>query len=301
MGNFFITGGCGFLGTNLAEALKAKGHTVIKFDNLSHPSVVKDNVYGDVRYYRDLLPYMPNCDCVIHLAAQISVDKSIENPQETIDVNVNGTLNVLEACRKFGVKCIVASSSEIYGSSLTEFMSESHPLMPQSPYGASKVEADRLAYSYYQTYGMDVTIVRNFNTFGKYQRDDSYGGVIAKFTKAALAGEPLVIFGDGKQERDYMSAEAAISAYEFCINNDLRGKAINFGSGIATQIYDIATEIREYTQSKSPIDLIAGRKGEVQRLCANIAYANILGWQGSKSLFINDLHKYIDWVKNEKN
>jgi dTDP-glucose 4,6-dehydratase len=255
MGNFFITGGCGFLGTNLAEALKAKGHTVIKFDNLSHPSVVKDNVYGDVRYYRDLLPYMP----------------------------------------------IVASSSEIYGSSLTEFMSESHPLMPQSPYGASKVEADRLAYSYYQTYGMDVTIVRNFNTFGKYQRDDSYGGVIAKFTKAALAGEPLVIFGDGKQERDYMSAEAAISAYEFCINNDLRGKAINFGSGIATQIYDIATEIREYTQSKSPIDLIAGRKGEVQRLCANIAYANILGWQGSKSLFINDLHKYIDWVKNEKN
>src|SRR3990167_10429668 len=172
-------------------------------------------LHGDIRtddmiVGGTIYDYVRESDIVFLLAAQIHVDKSIENPQETIDINVNGTLNILEACRKYGKKLVFASSSEVYGTSQSEFMSETHPLDAQSPYAASKVAGDRLCKSYIDTYGMDISILRNFNTFGEYQNDGSYGGVIAIFTRQALAGEPITIYGTGEQERDYMYIEDAL-------------------------------------------------------------------------------------------
>ena len=210
----FITGGAGFIGSHLHKKLESDGHEVKSIDNFMHPSKAPHkSVYGDIRYYQDIEPYVKWADIVYHLAAQIHVDKSIKNPQETIDININGTLNILEACRVYNKKLVFASTSKAYGTSQCEYMTEDHPLDCQSPYGASKVAGDRLCKSYIDTYEMDITILRNFNTFGEYQNDGSYGGVIAIFTRQALNGDDITIFGDGSQERDYMYIDDAVQAY----------------------------------------------------------------------------------------
>jgi len=294
----FITGGAGFIGSHLAKKLESLGNEVQSIDNFSHQSKASNkSKYGDVRYYRDIEGYVKWADVVYHLAAQIHVDKSIYNPQETIDVNVMGTLNILEACRKYGKKLVFASTSEVYGSSQSELMSETHPLDAQSPYAASKAAGDRLCKSYIDTYGMDIAILRNFNTFGKYQNDGSYGGVIAIFTRQALNGEPITIYGDGEQERDYMYIDDAIEAYQFI---STQTGVINFGSGQTVKVKDIARWVKEITNSKSEIVHLDPRPGEVQRLCADITKAKSLGFKPNTN-FKRDLEKYVRWYTCQQN
>lgn len=298
MSNILITGNCGFIGSHLYQRLTEKGHSVVGIDNLSHACGNKvPTEYCDVRDFHGLLPYFSNCDVVFHLAAEISVDKSIDSPEITIATNVLGTQNILELARRFGIKVVFASSSEIYGSSKTEYMNESHPLDAQSPYAASKVAGDRLCYAYQRTFGLNVNIVRNFNTFGPYQADDSYGGVIAKFTKAALAGEPLEIYGNGRQERDYMWIDDAVQAYEMALDQ-LFYQPVNFGSGKTISIINLATMIVDLCKSKSDIKFIFPRKGEVQRLCADISRAKIIGFNPTTD-FQKHLGEYILWKQNQ--
>ena len=213
-----ITGGRGLIGWHLFNHLTAQGHEVISVDNLFHPCLAPDNgsKYADIRYYGEIEPHVEWCDIVFHLAAQIHVDRSIDFPSETVDINVSGTLNILEAVRKFDKRMVFASTSEVYGSSQCDTMDESHPLDGQSPYAASKIAGDRLCKAYYDSFGSKVIILRNFNVFGEWQKDDSYGSVIAKFTKAALSNEPLYIYGDGRQERDYMHVSDAVRMYDLC-------------------------------------------------------------------------------------
>lgn len=298
----FITGAQGFIGSHLYHYLKSKGHQVRGIDNLSHPSsnpgVLFD--YGDVRYFHDIEPYVKWCDVVCHLAAQIHVDKSITNPQETIDVNVGGTLNILEAARKFNKRVVFASTSEVYGTSQQNWMNEKHQLDCMSPYGASKVAGDRLCKSYYDTYGLDVRILRNFNTFGPYQNDGSYGGVIAIFTRKALNGEPLTIFGEGNQERDYMYIDDAIKGYEVCLfNDDLKGQVLNVGSGRTITINSLAKDIVDITKTKSKITHVSPRPGEVMRLCADITKAKKYGYKPSGT-FKDHLRNYISWYQGQR-
>jgi len=295
--NIVIDGGKGFIGSHLFQYLKDAGHEVAALDNLMHPCANPiPSEYCDVRYINDLEPYFKNADIVFHLAAQINVDKSISNPDETIGINVLGTQNVLELARKYNVKVIFASTSEIYGTSQSDKISESHQLDCQSPYGASKVCGDRMCYAYYKTYGTNVVVVRNFNTFGKYQNDDSYGGVISKFTKAALKDEPLCIFGDGTQSRDYMDIKDAIQAYVLSIDLPA-GSIVNFGTGKTVTINDLAKTIKQITNSKSEIKHISPRLGEVQRLCADITLAKSLGFE-PKTNFEEDLKEYVLWKRN---
>jgi len=298
--NILITGAAGFIGSHLYEYLKNMGHKVVGIDNLSHPCGKKIKTqYADVRYFKELYPYFMNCDVVFHLAAQISVDKSIYNPEETIATNILGTQNILELARKFKTRVVFASSSEIYGSSQSDFMYEGHPLDAQSPYGASKIAGDRLCYAYYKTYGMEIVVVRNFNTFGEYQAADSYGGVIAKFTKAALSNKPLEIYGDGTQERDYMHVKDAVHAYD--IAKELpAGSVVNFGSGRTIKIIDLANRIIDITDSKSKIVHVTPRKGEVQRLCSDISKAMSFGFN-PKTDFWKDLEGYITWLQRTIN
>ena len=296
--NILITGSAGFIGSHLHKYLTDKGHRVLGIDNLSHPcnSGVKTE-YADVRYEKELLPYFSNCDIVFHLAAQISVDKSIYNPEETIATNILGTQNVLELARRWNTKVIFASSSEIYGTAQKDFIDELHPMDAQSPYGASKIAGDRMCYAYYQTYKKDIVVVRNFNTFGEYQADDSYGGVIAKFTKAALTNEDIEIFGDGNQERDYMHVRDAVKAYELAIDLPA-GSVMNFGTGKTVTVNEIAQEIVKLTDSKSRIKHVEARKGEVQRLCADITQAKKFGFKPITD-FKKDLGGYIKWFKQK--
>ncbi len=290
------------MGSHLSHYFSKLGHQVSGIDNYFHSceqTVQGHCQYGDIRNSSDMEQGILWSDIVIHLAAQIHVDYSIAHPAETIDINVIGTLNVLELCKKYKKKVIVASTSEAYGSSQVEFMSEDHPLDCQSPYGASKVAADRLAKSYIDTYGMDIVIIRNFNAFGPYQNDGSYGSVIARFTKAALENKDLFIYGTGKQERDYMYIDDICQAYNFAIN--LPSGVYNFGTGKCFTIESISKLIVDYiTPTQSKVVHLEPRAGEVQRLCCDISKVSELGFVPNTD-FKRDLYKYIDWYKENMN
>lgn len=291
-----ITGANGFIGSHLKQSLEKDGHTVIGLDNNFHPSGNKTEcIIGDIRNKELVDELVKKVDVVYHLAAIIHVDYSIKYPADTLDVNIYGTLNILEACRKYKKKLIFASSSEIYGTSQTDAMTEEHPLDCQSPYAATKVAGDRLCKSYIDTYGMDISILRNFNTFGEWQNDGSYGGVIAIFTRQALAGKPITIFGDGTQERDYMYIDDAIKGYKLA--STMTG-TLNVGTGDTTSINNIAIMIKNITGTPSEIIHTKERPGEVQRLCADISKAGRLGFR-STTKFIVNLKKYIDWYENK--
>jgi UDP-glucose 4-epimerase len=296
----FVTGIRGFIGSYLAKSLQEDGHQVLGIDNLFHPSSNKIPKsmwrWADVRYYSGVSSYIANCDVVFHLAAQINVDQSINDPQFTSDINVGGTLNILEACRKFNKRLIFASSSEVYGTAMTAKIKEDHPLNPHSPYSATKVAGDRLAYSYWVTYGLPVTIVRNFNTFGAHQSFDSYGGAIAKFVYRASRGLPPQIYGDGTQERDYMSVEDAVHAYKLCLDHVTDGKVINFGTGKTVTVKDLADMVVKHVGANVVPEHVEPRAGEVQKLCADISLAQSLGFK-PKTDFEADLVKYLDWFR----
>ena len=296
-----ITGAAGFIGSHLYQKLKSENNEVIGIDNFSHASknpINNEILRADILNHKKTIDkFISESDIVYHLAAQIHVDKSIKHPKQTIETNVLGTSNILESCRKHGKKLVFASSSEVYGTSQTEQMGENHPLDAQSPYGASKIAGDRLCKSYIDTYGMDIAILRSFNTFGPYQDSGSegrsYGAVIGIFTLQALTGEPITIFGDGEQRRDYMYIQDALRGYELASN--YRG-VINIGSGCDISINYLAEKIIALTGSKSEIKHINPRPGEVMRLCADITKARSLGFNGETD-FDKHLAEYIAWHK----
>lgn len=292
-----ITGNLGFIASHLHKKMSELGHEVIGIDNTSHPcGQAVPYQYADVRYYQSVYKFIEWSDFVFHLAAQINVDKSIDQSQETIETNIVGTANILDAVTKFNKKMIYASSSEIYGSSLSEIMNEDHALNPQSPYGASKAGADRLCKAYFTTYDTKVIIQRNFNVFGEYQNSDLYGAVIPKFISHALKNEPLEIYGDGTQERDFMYIQDAIQAYQFSFNHEPWGEEINFGTGHTVSINQLAEMIIKITNSKSTIIHTNARPGEIKRLCAGIEKAKKLGFSPQTD-FERDLTSYINWYK----
>jgi UDP-glucose 4-epimerase len=270
---------------------------------LSHKNFKLIN--GDVRDF-DLLEKIVSADVdtVIHLAAQIHVDRSIIEPRETYEANVLGTLNVLELSRRYDVEKIVyASSSEVYGSSQYVPMDEKHPLDPPHPYGASKLAADRMCHAYIQTYGANICIVRLFNTFGPRQKDTGYGGAISVFAKRVLSDRPPIIYGDGKQSRDYLYVEDAISAYERILEfgKPLKGP-INFGTGKDVTIISIANKIIDLFGKKKKLKPVhvAPRPGEVERLVADNRKARqLLGWTPKYS-FDEGLKKFVDWYAKYK-
>lgn len=215
---------------------------------------------------------------------------------ETFDINVNGTIKILEAAKKHQKKVVFASSSEIYGST-PGTISETTRLNPQSPYAVTKVTGDQLCAVYKDIYGMNIDVIRNFNTFGPYQNDTSYGGVIAIFTRKALGGEPLEIFGDGTQERDYIFITDALQGYLMSLDSNLPGPT-NFGTGTTVTINRLAELIKDITKSNSPIIHVTPRSGEVTRLCADISLAQSFGFKPTTN-FERDLQTYIDWYKEE--
>lgn len=297
-----ITGAAGFIGGHLYQKLTTMGHEVIGIDNFFHPSKKDNNeiIKLDIRAHENPLEpsledYVKWADIVYHLAAQIHVDYSIQNPVETFDINVSGTIRLLELCRAYGKKLVFASSSEIYGTNYGD-IKETSPLNPQSPYAVTKLTADKLCTVYKDIYNMKVDVVRNFNTFGEYQNDTSYGGAIAIFTKNALANEPLKIYGDGNQERDYMYVEDALQGYLTSLTTDLPGPT-NFGTGQTITINDLAKLIISLTNSKSEIIHVEPRPGEVRKLCADISLAKSIGFKPTTNLE-RDLRRYTQWYEN---
>ena len=304
-----ITGGCGFVGSHLCEKYVKEGHTVLCLDNFMSGSLTNIKhlldyrnfklIKGDIREKDLLEKSMNGVDIVIHLAAQNHVDRSYIEPELTWDINVMGTQNVLELARFHDVKRVIyASSSEVYGTAQYVPMDENHPLDAPHPYGASKIAADRLCFSYQKTYGMDIAIMRPFNIFGERQRDIGYGAVISIFTRRVLNGLPPIIYGKGEQRREYTYISDIVNAYDLVLNHkEPLLEPINFGFGRDTSIRDLAYKIIEICNKDLEPVFEEARLAEVDRLCADATRAKqILGWEANTSL-ADGLNKYIGWYK----
>jgi len=275
-----ITGAKGFIGSHLGNRLTKLGYDVLGVDNLSHYS---DNhisfqcvamTFQQYIHQNDLHEF----DAIDHLAAHINVDESLQAPEVYMQNNAMGTIALLERARKVGYKgkIIFASSAEVYGTAVREMMDEDHPLDPLSPYAVAKLAAEQMCKLYTELYGMNVQVIRNFNTFGEYQNGGMYGGVIAKFKKQAQSGEPITVYGSGEQMRDYMHISQAVSGYILALNTKLP-TIINFGSGKPIKIIDIANHIAN--RFAGHVTHTAPRAGEVMRLQADISRAKRYGYE----------------------
>jgi UDP-glucose 4-epimerase len=309
-----ITGGAGFIGSHLCERFSSEGHTVVCLDNFISGNL--GNIRGllslrnfklfngDVRDFNLLEKIIRDVDVIIHLAAQIHVDRSILEPKLTYDINVFGTLNVLELARQYDTeKVIHTSTSEVYGSAQYVPMDENHPLDAPHPYGASKIAADRMCNAYVCTYGLKVCVMRPFNAFGPRQKDVGYGGAISIFVKRILNGAPPIIYGDGKQTRDYTYVKDLVEAYDLVLKYDKDLKEpINLGTGKEIAIVDLANKIINLCGMKRKIKPVhvAPRPGEVERLVANYSRAKkLLHWEPKYTLD-EGLKEFIEWYKNYK-
>lgn len=327
--SILITGGAGFIGSNLSENLLSLGHKVIILDDLS--SSTPDNIRacynyspdfyfikGSVTDFKLLETLTRGVDVVFHLAAQVHWEESINNPVSSFKINTIGTINVLEAIRKTTslrnpVKLMLyASSSEVYGTAQYVPMDEKHPFNPQSPYGAGKAAADRLCSSYYHTYKTPVIILRQFNTYGPKQSFKGYSAVIPKFCSQVLSGSPPTIYGDGIQTKDFHYIEDLISAYRLILDNyeetDFFGRAINFGTGVETSINKLANIILETISENTNKNLkdkikpthLPPRPGEVMRFVADTTLAkDMLGFKTKISLR-EGIAKYVDWFIKQR-
>jgi UDP-glucose 4-epimerase len=260
-------------------------------------------INGDIRNYDLLEKIASDVDVIFHLAAQIHVDRSVIEPKLTYDINVLGTQNVLEVARTYDInKVIHASTSEVYGSALYSPMDEKHPLNATHPYGASKIGADRLCYSYIRTYGMNICIMRPFNLYGPKQKDSGYGGAISIFTRRVLNNMPPIIYGDGEQTRDYTYVDDIVNAYDCILKSDRPlDEPVNFGTGKEIKIVDLANTIIRLCGKEGVLRpvFVSPRPGEVNRLIADISKAKELGWRPMYS-FEEGLKRYIDWYRNYK-
>jgi UDP-glucose 4-epimerase len=303
-----ITGAAGFVGSHLSQKYVSAGHVVYALDNLSNgirTLLDKKNfkfIHDDIRREQVYHELPSDLDAIIHLAAQIHVDRSIVNPEETFKTNVEGTLRILEFARMHDIKKILyASTSEIYGSAEYTPMDEYHRLSAKHPYGASKIAADRLCYTYNETYDLGVDIMRSFNSFGPRQKDSGYGGVIAIFIKRVLQNKPPIIYGDGEQTRDYLYVEDAVNAYDKVLmaqGNPAR-EGMNFGTGREISVNKIAEEvIKNAAENKELVPVhVDPRPIEVRRLVADISKANkVVGFKPQID-FERGIALLVDWYK----
>jgi len=301
-----ITGAAGFVGSNLGEYFTNKGDIVIGIDNFMHPAVKQEDInfsiiYGDVRYSEDIDKYIKDCDIVYHLAAQINVDKSIAHPQETMDINLGGTQNVLNSCRRYNKPMVFASSSEVYGTH-DKPISEGSQTYAQSPYAVSKLSADKLCGNYHDLYDVEVYRTRFFNIFGPRQSNDTYGAVIPIFVKKILNGESPRIFGDGYQERDYIYIDDVVRIYdEIPKNKNVAGTPINIGTGECVSIIDIPKYINSILGTSIQPEFGPPRAGEVRKLQADINFlTRSYGLHIAPQIdFREGLRRYIEWIKSK--
>lgn len=263
--NILITGGLGQVGSYLTEELSKGGHNCVTvLDNYSSnikDFVVPQNVTvieGDIRDKELVDELVSKNDVIIHTAAQVSVVNSIENPIYDAEINVSGTLNLLDAAKKSDIKrFIYISSAAVYGDPQYLPIDEKHPTNPMSPYGLSKLTGERYTILFHSLYELPVVCLRLFNIYSPRQNPNSpYSGVITKFIECVKAGKSPVIFGDGNQTRDFVSIHDVVDVVVKCIDcDDAVGEVFNVGTGVATTVNELAglcSEMKpEYREAQS--------------------------------------------------
>ena len=310
-GTVAVTGAAGFIGRWVVDELLDRGYTVRGLDDLSNGSWrnVADFesserfalTIGDVSDRESVDELLDgDVDACIHLAAEIDVQESLDDPQSHFETNVTGTERVLEACRATDTRLGLVGTCMVYDMvDSEEGIDESHPVKPASPYAGTKLAAENIAESYYHGYGLPVTVLRPFNTYGPYQKTGMAGGVVSIFTSHDIEGDPLKIFGDGTQTRDLMYVtDCARFIVDGTFSDAAVGEVINAGTGSDISINELAelvasdgTEIT-HVEHHHP-------QSEVQKLLCNPGKANdLLGWKPEVSLE-EGIERLRKWLREE--
>jgi UDP-glucuronate 4-epimerase len=318
-----ITGGAGFIGSNLAQELLRKGNKVIIIDNYNDyydPRIKRSNVEEVLQFMKDngiedknLLLYegdirdknflekvfMNPMEVVVHLAAMAGVRYSIENPELYYNVNINGTFHLLEECRKNRIsKFIFASSSSVYGNNKKVPFREGDPVdHPISPYAATKKSGELLCYTYHHLYDISIACLRFFTVYGPRQRPDL---AIRKFTKLMLQDQEIPFYGDGTNERDYTYIEDIIDGINRAISWMDTGKKqfdiFNLGGEHSISLKEMVATIEEVLGKKAKLKMLPMQAGDVDRTCADLTKVNkSLGFQ-PKTEFKEGIGKFVEWV-----
>jgi UDP-glucose 4-epimerase len=304
---YLVTGGAGFIGSHLVEALTASGRRVRVLDNLSTgcPGNLASGlelIEGDISDPKMMASAMAGVSHVFHLAALASVQKSVEAPLESHQACATGTLTVLDAARRAGVKRVVyAASASAYGIPEGEIQSESTPIRPLSPYAAAKLAGELYCESFAATYGLETVRLRFFNIFGPRQRADSpYSGVIAIFVAALTEGRIPTVFGDGLQTRDFTSVHDVVQALTKAAEvPNVSGEVFNIGTGRGVSLLELLDSINVLLKTDVKPKLAPARAGDIRHSRADIARAQArLGYRPTVS-FEEGLAETIAWYRSE--
>ena len=312
MSRVLVTGGAGFIPSNLIRHLLAHTeHDVISLDALtyagnlenladvmSHPRL--EFVHGDIRDAGLVDEIVGGVDVIVNAAAESHVEKSIrEGASEFVTTNVEGTQILLDAIRETPVeRFLLVSSSEVYGTAERDPMDEEHPLNPRSPYAATKAGGDRLAYSYFVTYGLPIVIVRPFNNYGPRQHPEK---VIPRFITQALRDESLTVHGDGHASRDWLYVDDDAEAIEAIIAADVdavAGEVVNVATGVDISVSDIADSVLDVLGRPASLkEHVDERPGQVDRHIGSTGKAEQLtGWRARTS-FEDGLERTVEWYR----
>lgn len=303
---YLVTGGAGFIGSNIVKELLNRGEKVRVLDNFAtgkrenllpfngNPNL--EVIEGDLRSFHIVRDAVRGCDYVLHQGALPSVPRSIKDPITSNEVNINGTLHILEAAREFGVKRVVfASSSSVYGNNSTLPKVETMPVAPLSPYALTKYAGERYCQIFYALYGLETVILRYFNVFGPNQDPTSqYSAVIPKFIKMIKEGRRPVIYGDGTQSRDFTFVSNNVEANLLaCTAPNVAGEVFNIACGERYSLLDLVSTINEILGTQIEPIFKDPRPGEVKHSLADIEKAKkMLGFE-VKIKFREGLQKII--------
>lgn len=309
---FAVTGGAGFIGSNIVTELVKNGNEVVVIDNLSTGSMnnlsdMVDNIHfveGDIRSLDLLEKTFQDVDYVIHQAALPSVPRSVKDPISSNQTNIDGTLNVLMAARDAGVKRVVyASSSSAYGNTPTLPKKEDIKPEPLSPYAVTKLVGEYYCKVFYDIYGLETVSLRYFNVFGPHQDPKSqYAAVIPKFITAMSKDEKPVIFGDGTQSRDFTYVQNNVEANLLaCVAKEAAGKVFNIACGQRITLNDLVDILNRILGTDIAPIYAKPRQGDVKHSLADISFAkDLLGFEPTHSFEI-DLKKTVEWFLDNQN
>jgi UDP-glucose 4-epimerase len=302
-----VTGGAGFIGSNLVVALVTRGDEVAVVDDLSSGYVSNLVPYPEVEFVEgsildvDLVERaLSGAEVVFHHAASVGNKRSIDDPRSDAMVNVLGTINVLEACRHAGArKLVYASSAGIFGELKELPIDESHPLEPDSPYGASKLAAEKECLAYAKLYDLEAIALRYFNVYGPNQRFDAYGNAIPIFVFQMLRGQIITIFGDGEQTRDFVNVRDVVQANLKAADTRGVSGAFNIGSATRVSINDLVNDLAAELGGDPDVRHGPPRPGDVRDSLADISAATAsFGFSPSVSLD-DGLRDYVEWARSE--
>lgn len=307
MKKYLITGGAGFIGSHIAEELSKKGNHVTVLDNLrtgfkkNLEGLDVEFVNGDIRDKNLLFKYAEGTAAVFHLAALVSVPESLIHISECIDINTQGTINVLEAAKSnYGCKVILSSSAANYGDDPVLPKTENMIPKPMTPYAISKLDGEYYLDMYQKQWQIPTVSLRYFNVFGPRQNPDSaYAAAVPIFINKALKNEPITIYGDGNQTRDFIYVKDIARANIFA--SEKGDSVYNVALGHSTSIIELAKKIIEITNSKSPIIFLKERAGDIKHSTADPSRFQQLGFKPLYSLdkALSETIEYYDKLKGK--